>query len=101
MPNYSLTAVSATEVQRWHQFTFVRPMEGALSMVFAEERVLNVDGTLTITRLPGMQFPLDNTPFNLYGAGGVLTGTTMTPSELFMAIESLYKQRAAVRDAGG
>lgn len=100
MPNYQETPVTGTKWQRCHQVVLNNPYNGQRSIEMMEQSVVTLDGGSFAQTVPGMKF--DFNPADLIQlrdpATGDLTGATMSMGEMYVAVWSLYLQKAAERD---
>lgn len=101
MPDYQETQVTGTKWQRCNQVVLDNPYNGQRSIEMREETVATLDGSVFSQTVQGMKFNFD--PSDLIQlrdpATGVLTGSTMSMMDMYVAVWSLYLQKAAERDA--
>lgn len=101
MPDYKESVLNGTEWQRCNVVVVTNPLGGNPKISFDEERVVSVGGRIIKEGVGGCQkafnpngsFPLLDTATNLP------TGATMSHTDLYVALYSLYMQTAAERDA--
>jgi len=104
MANYKEQNISGSAYIRAREVHIANPLDGQRTIVFDEERIMNLDGESVITpcRLerPRTDFTQDNamTTFNLLDQNGVPTGTTATYMEVYLMLQSLYYHLAQQRD---
>jgi hypothetical protein len=100
MPDYKQSALTGTAWQRCKTVVINNPLEGAKGVFFQEERVISLDGQ-------NLKQPVDGCGKNFAADGSfplldpntnVPLGVTMSHTELYVALYSLYMQTAAERD---
>lgn len=100
MHDYQETQVTGTKWQRCNQVLLNNPHNGQRSIEMREETIVTLDGSLFSQTVPGMKF--DFNPTDLIQlrdpATGALTGSTMSMMDMYVAVGSLYLQKAAERD---
>lgn len=101
MPNYNESQVAGTAWQRCHTVTVSNPLGGVPKIEFAEERVIALEGDDIHQWVAGCskQFSPTGVFLLLDPTTNAATGTTMTHTQLYIALYSLYMQTAAERDA--
>lgn len=100
MSDYKETAVTGTQWQRSNCVHIDNPFNAQPMVTFAEEVVATLgDGTF-IKPSTQIVFPFDPTLVIALRdpTTNILTGTTMTGLDVYVALYSLYIQKAAERD---
>jgi hypothetical protein len=100
MPNYKQTTIDGTSWQRAHSVTVTNPLNGTPRIEFGEERVIVLAGEMINQWAAGCSkdfsptgdFPLLNPETN------APLGASMTHTDLYVALYSLYMQTVAERD---
>lgn len=100
MPNYNESQVAGTAWQRCHTVTIRNPLAGTPVIEFAEERVITLEGDDIHQWVEGCskQFSPTGVFLLLDPMTNAATGATMTHTQLYLALYSLYMQTAAERD---
>jgi hypothetical protein len=103
MPDYKESSLSGTEWQRCNVVVVTNPLGGKPKIAFEEERVFSVGGRVIKEGIGGClkAFAPDGAFPLLYPATNLPTGMSMTHTELYVALYSLYMQTAMERDAAG
>ena len=102
MPNYKETPVAGTQYQRSHQVRIDNPLGGIPSVHFAEQQIVALETGRYDQTVPGMDFNFDPTlviPLLNPNDDSPL-GSSVTGQDVYVIIYSLYKMKAAQRDAG-
>jgi hypothetical protein len=101
MTNYKQNDITGTEWQRCQLVSISNPLSGPKYALFSEERVAST-GTWSVTKeVPGCRkaFAPDGTFPLLDPTTNLPTGTSMTHTDLYVALYSLYMQTAMERDS--
>lgn len=103
MADYKERAITGKSWQRCNCVTITNPRGGQPTVRMSEETVAVVDGDAFVHDAQGFEFPFNpaeviklRNPNN-----GKLNGATITGMEVYVALYSLYLQKAAERDAAG
>lgn len=101
MPDYNESTVSGKSWQRCPQVLISNPHEGKPVVRLSEETVVTVGDKKFTESLPGIQFEFDpNIVIQLRNPEtGAPIGATMTGIQVYVALYSLYIQKAMERDA--
>lgn len=102
MPNYREASATGTQWQRCNCVHIDNPLNGQAQVTFAEEVVATLGEELFIKPGPQIVFPFD--PAEVIQlrnpqTGEVIPDATMTGLQVYVALFSLYLQKAEVRDA--
>ncbi len=100
MADYKYKQETATEWQRCAAVVILNPHQGVASIRMDEEKIIaNADGFYSKS-VGSFQFtfPPDEVIQLRNPANGELTGDTMTCSDMYVALYSLYIQKALARD---
>lgn len=101
MPNYREASATATQWQRCNCVHIDNPLNGQAMVTFAEEVVAVLGDETFIKPGPQIVFPFD--PAEVIElrnpADGSLIGAKMTGLDVYVALFSLYLQKAGERDA--
>lgn len=103
MADYKETTVSGTQYVRCHTVTILNPLDGVKAANFSEETVINLADRQIKEGAGGFQLPFTEdtaaTEFPLLNPEtGAPTGQTMTYTDLYVALYSLYIFGALARD---
>lgn len=101
MPDYKETAVTGTSWQRCNGVTISNPYLGQPTVLMQEEVIAAVGDNRFVQTAPGLSFDFDPAEvINLRNPQtGELVGATMTGMDLYVALYSLYIQKAHERDS--
>lgn len=100
MPDYKETAVTGTSWHRCNTVTISNPYLGQPTVLMQEEVIASVGGNVFSQPAPGLSFAFD--PAEVIELRnpqtGELVGASMTGMDLYLALYSLYIQKAHERD---
>jgi hypothetical protein len=101
MPDYKQSDLTGTQWQRCKAVIINNPLVGAKAVMFQEERVISLSGQNLRQPLDGCskKFSADGTFPLLDPSTNLPTGASMTHTELYVALYSLYMQTAMERDS--
>lgn len=101
MADYRQTTVEGISWQRCNSVSIGNPHEGVASVRFGEEVVTKIGDKTIIQGAEGVIFDFDpSIVIEIRDSNDeVIPGKTMTGYELYVAIRSLYLQKAYERDA--
>lgn len=101
MADYKYRQDTATEWQRCAAVVIMNPHQGVADIRMDEEKIVTIGDTFYSKPAGSLQFtfPPDEVINLRNPADGELTGQTMTCSDMYLALYSLYIQKALARDA--
>lgn len=101
MPDYKESSVSGTQWQRCNAVVVSNPYGEVPTITLREEQITTVGGQQFRQDRGGIEFPFDPAyVVNLKNpVTGEALGATMTCQEIYVALWSMYMQKAAERDA--
>jgi hypothetical protein len=101
MADYKETSMNGNAWQRCKSVTIGNPLSGEKFAFFAEERVINLPDGLIFRPLEGCgkKFLADGVFPLLDPTTNLPTGASMTHTDLYVALYSLYMQTAMERDS--
>lgn len=100
MADYQETQVTGTKWQRCNQVLLNNPHNAQRSIEMREEEIVILGDNVFCQTVPGMKFDFNpQDTFELRDpATGNVTGATMSMGEMYVAVWSLYMQKAMERD---
>jgi hypothetical protein len=102
MADYNETNLTGKSWQRCNQVMIGNPRSGVPMVRLSEEVIANVGEREFAESLPGIQFEFDpSIVIHLRNpqTGELIEGATMTGTQVYIALYSLYIQKAQERDA--
>lgn len=101
MPDYRESSVSGTQWQRCHAVHIQNPHGAVPRVTLREEQITLLSGEKFVKDMGQIDFPFDpNASITLLNPEtGEPLGATMTMGQMYVALWSLYMQKAAERDA--